>query len=143
MHGFGRGAKELGWPTANMKADELPSYLGLNYIGIWFGLARIEEDGSQVYPTALSIGFNPTFDDVQCLTVEPHLIGYEGPDFYGKRLRVSVLGLIRDELKFTTLEALVEAIRLDVEFSAQAVAALKESNSIDATWINGGNIVQC
>jgi len=138
VHGFGRGAKELGWPTANLKESDLPPCLGLNYVGIWFGLARIEEDGSRIYPAALSIGFNPTFDDVKCLTVEPHLVGYTGPDFYGKILRLSVLGLIRDEQRFSSLEALIEAIRLDVDFSTRAVDALSSGESgYRDVWVEG------
>lgn len=61
-----------------------------------------------------------------------------GPDFYGKILRLSVLGLIRDEQRFSSLEALIEAIRLDVDFSTRAVDALSSGESgYRDVWVEG------
>lgn len=76
VRGFGRGSSDLGIPTANLdrdnlivsrqgSSDDVPSFEDLP-CGIYWGFARIEGEGNsvsstEIYPTALSIGYNPTY----------------------------------------------------------------------------------
>lgn len=47
-------------------------------------------------------------------TVEPHLLHDFGRDFYDEELRLLVCGYLRPEKNYSSLEALVEAIHLDI-----------------------------
>ena len=51
----------------------------------------------------MSIGWNPFFDNAK-KTIEPWLLHEFGGDFYDQELRLHVLGYIRPEANFTTLE---------------------------------------
>lgn len=80
-----------------------------------------------VYKTAVSIGFNPYFDNEK-KTVEPHLIAppedpnrhvsscgeTEFGDMYGAGIRLSIVGYMRPELPFEGLEKLKDAIKKDI-----------------------------
>jgi riboflavin kinase/FMN adenylyltransferase len=55
----------------------------------------------------------PTFDE-QDITVEPYVLDFDR-DIYGEQLTLSFETRLRDELRFDTIEALIEQIRADVE----------------------------
>ena len=42
-------------------------------------------------------------------------------DFYGEEMRVVVVGYIRDELNYTTKEALVKDIRTDIDVARKSL----------------------
>jgi len=104
VRGRQRGAT-LGFPTANIGGIDtlLPGE------GIYAGVARV--DGSQ-WPTAVSIGPNPTFDE-QDLKVEAHLIGYQGT-LYDRPVEVDFLSRLRDIERFDCVDALVEQVNRDI-----------------------------
>ena len=82
VKGFGRGSKELGIPTANLAADEVRAALARVEAGIYYGWALLR---GRPYKACVSVGWNPTFDDVKEKTVEPHLLhDFGGDDFYGE-----------------------------------------------------------
>ena len=71
----------------------------------------------------MSIGWNPFFENAR-KTVEPWLLrdfGKDG-DFYGRELRLAVLGYVRPEANFASLEALVERIHRDADVARGALA---------------------
>ncbi len=105
--GDARG-RELDMRTANVAPA--PGAL-IPRAGIYAATARVE--GGEV-PAAVSIGVRPTFEDAGDLRVEAHLIGWEG-DLYGRRLRLSFLERLRDELKFDSAADLQEQMRDDIE----------------------------
>jgi FAD synthase len=61
VHGFGRGGKQLGIPTANFPnevVDELP----IEYDqGVYYGWAQV--DNGDIYRMVMSIGNNPYFNN--------------------------------------------------------------------------------
>jgi len=119
VHGFGRGSKELGIPTANMKTDELLSgLLSCTNCGIYCGWAQVA--GGQIHKMVTSIGWNPFFKNEK-KTVEPYLMHKFDEDFYGENLKVLICGFVRPEKDFQTLEALIEAIHSDIETATQAL----------------------
>ena len=74
--GMGRGAKLLGFPTANLKVtDEL-----LPGAGVYAVLVETEDGG--LHQGATNIGSNPTFNDDGTVHVETHLLDFKG-DLYG------------------------------------------------------------
>lgn len=137
IHGFGRGSKLLGFPTANMEikwepaATEMETAVELSAdeaavrrfidgcnTGIYAALACVEDGpDAGVYKAAVSVGWNPTFTDVKAKTIEPWILHEFEDDFYECHLKLMVLGYIRPELKFTTLDALIAEIKADGEFT--------------------------
>jgi riboflavin kinase/FMN adenylyltransferase len=106
VRGAGRG-RTIQIPTANIRpATEL-----LPAPGVYAGWARIP-DGKR-YLAAINIGSNPTFGG-GALSVEAHLLDYDGKDLYGARLMVGLRRRLRAEVRFSSVEALVAQIRADI-----------------------------
>jgi len=112
VRGAGRG-KGLGIPTANLAPEGDLAIAG----GIY--AVTLEVDGV-AYPAVASLGTNPTFVERGALTLEVHVLDFDR-ELYGKTVRVSFVARLRDELKYTTVEALLAQIAVDV---AQARAIL-------------------
>lgn len=98
IHGFKRGSKELGIPTANLNMDELGAQAELLETGIYYGYANLE--GKQ-FLTVVSVGWNPYYKNTR-KTIEAHLLANLS-DFYGQRLDVTFIGYLRPEANFKSL----------------------------------------
>jgi riboflavin kinase/FMN adenylyltransferase len=110
-HGDKRG-RDLGYPTANM---HLARDCRLRY-GIY--AVRMKVDGIWRDGVA-SFGSRPTFDD-GAPRLETFLFDFSG-DLYGKIVDVALVGWLRGEAKFESLEALI--VQMDKD-SLQARAIL-------------------
>lgn len=119
VRGFGRGSKELGIPTANLDSASLHGQLAEAVTGIYAGWASVGESAA-VYPTALSIGYNPYYKN-QEKTVEPWILHDFEEDFYGEELRLVVCAYIRPEADFTTVEDLIACIYKDADITRAAL----------------------
>src|SRR5271166_5164467 len=116
-HGDGRGAAQLGIPTANVT---VPPEIALPGLGIYAGRFR-RPDGAE-HPAAISVGRRPTFyDDNPAPLVEAYLLDFDG-DLYGEGAQVSFVARLREERRFDSVEALVAQIHRDVD-DARAVLA--------------------
>ncbi|KAG0357010.1 riboflavin kinase [Podila minutissima] len=73
-----------------------------------------------VYPMVMSLGWNPFYKNEK-KSAEVHIMHNFHKDFYGDDLRVVVLGYIRPELDYTTLEALIEDINIDIEVAHRSL----------------------
>jgi riboflavin kinase len=111
VKGFGRGSTQLGIPTANLDIVPLKHQVDSLAPGIYLGFASIR---GETHKMVMSIGWNPYFDNSK-KTIEPWLLHEFESDFYGEELSLVVVGYIRPEADFTTLEALVERIHRDAE----------------------------
>eukprot|EP00802_Teleaulax_amphioxeia_P031095 Tamp_34104.p1 GENE.Tamp_34104~~Tamp_34104.p1 ORF type:complete len:198 (-),score=25.25 Tamp_34104:21-566(-) len=118
VKGFGRGSKTLGIPTANLPQDALAQLPADFAAGIYFGWASV--DGAGPYKMVTSVGWNPFFDN-KTMTVEPHLLHAFPADFYGSEIRIVITGYLRPEANFSSLEALIDAINLDIVSSRDAL----------------------
>ena len=108
IRGDGRG-KKIGVPTANI---DYPREKIVPAKGIYAGWVILN---GEKYMAAISIGVNPTFTpDKQVPSVEAYLLDFD-QDIYGKELKIEFVARLRDELKFISVEALVEQIWKDVE----------------------------
>jgi riboflavin kinase/FMN adenylyltransferase len=115
VSGAGRG-KGLGYPTANLRT--WPRLL-LPGQGIYAGVAELF-DGSG-YAAAIDVGTNPTFG-VESLHVEAFLLDFPEEELRGQQLSVGFWERLRDEVRFDSVEELVEAIAADVERTRAIVA---------------------
>ncbi|MGO4333696.1 bifunctional riboflavin kinase/FAD synthetase [Labrys sp. KB_33_2] len=112
VHGEKRG-RELGFPTANMALDP---QCGLA-LGIYAVRAMID---GVVHAGVASFGRRPTFDNGPPL-LETFVFDYSG-DLYGKEIEIAFVGYIRGELKFDSIEALVERMNEDSRIARQMTA---------------------
>jgi len=111
IHGEKRG-RELGYPTANIRLD--------NNCGLRHGIYAVRVGlGADRLDGVASFGRRPTFDNGAPL-LEIYLFDFKG-DLYGKALDVAFIGFIREELKFSSVDALIKQMDDD---SARARAQL-------------------
>ena len=114
--GMGRG-RALGFPTANIvpgNSDKIVPGDGV------YAVTAFTENGTP-RKGMLNIGGNPTFPGTPW-SIEAHIFDYEG-DLYDSILTVEFHDRIRDEIRFSNPEHLVEQIRRD----RQTALALMEN----------------
>lgn len=124
IKGFGRGSKILGIPTANLSADDLSSTIAQQPCGVYMGWAGLSTRG--IYKMVMNIGWNPYFGNTK-KTIEPWLLHEFEEDFYGEELRLVIVGYIRPEANFPSLEALIEKIHEDRRIAEEALDRLPYS----------------
>ena len=130
VHGFKRGSKELGIPTANLDMDELGvSGESLNR-GIYYGWAKL---GSSIHKAVVSVGWNPYYKNEK-KAIEAHLLTKDMADFYDEKLSVLLCGYLRDEANFNGLEELISCIGEDIRRTngrlEEAAAAALEATTV-------------
>ncbi|KAK4755029.1 hypothetical protein SAY87_008786 [Trapa incisa] len=118
VKGFGRGSKMLGIPTANLSTEGHTTLLSEHPSGVYFGWAGLPARG--VYKMVMSIGWNPYFNNKE-KTIEPWLLHEFDEDFYGKELHLVIVGYIRPEMNFPSLEKLIEKIHGDRRIAEKAL----------------------
>ncbi|KAI4296627.1 hypothetical protein L6164_036572 [Bauhinia variegata] len=118
IKGFGRGSKVLGIPTANLSAEGYSNVLAEHPAGVYFGWAGLGKRG--VFKMVMSIGWNPFFNNKE-KTIEPWLLHKFDEDFYGEELRLVIVGYIRPEANFSSLESLIDKIHEDGRISERAL----------------------
>lgn len=117
VHGHARG-RELGFPTANLE----PAASGaVPADGVYAGwLLRHGGTGAPM-PAAISVGTNPTFDDVVRRTVEAHVLGRDDLELYGEEIVVEFVTKLRPTLRFDGVEPLIAQMEQDVRDAAAAL----------------------
>lgn len=122
VRGKQRG-RALGFPTANI---EHPPYTAVPADGVYAGwLISLAEDGreAQRWWAAISVGTNPTFDGAE-RTVEAYALDRDDLDLYGVRAAAEFAERLRGQVRFTSVDELIEQMRADVAASARVLAAL-------------------
>ena len=106
VHGDRLGHK-LGFPTANLETTGL--LLPAN--GVYAAHALV---GEKIFRAVLNIGVRPTVNQPAAVPrVEVHLLDFAG-DLYGREVEITFAAKLRDEKKFSSIEALREQIVRDV-----------------------------
>ncbi len=104
-HGSDRGAK-IGLPTANIThwpGKKLPK------VGVY---ATIVILCGEKYHGITNVGFRPTFEDQDLPNVECHILDFDD-NIYGEKLNLQFIEKIRDEKKFSGVEAFLKQIEKD------------------------------
>ncbi len=111
VRGDGRG-KSLGFPTANLSATPFPA---IPADGVYAGRIVTDPYGeAAVYPAAISVGSNPTFDEAIERRVEAWAYDAGDLDLYDRPIAVDFAGRVRAQQKFDSEDALVAAVNADV-----------------------------
>jgi len=120
VKGKGLG-KTIQFPTANLKIEE--SYKLIPKKGVYLVHALIENE--LVYGM-LNIGTNPTVSAANTLSVEVFFFNFN-KNLYDTELSIHILDRIRDEIKFTDLEALKVQLERDQQTAQAKIARLTKN----------------
>lgn len=105
-HGEGRG-RTIGIPTVNIT----PPATVIPKKGVYAGYLV---EGERRLPAVANIGVNPTFNGADHpLKIEAHILDHS-EDWYGREIRLEFAQFLRDEMKFSGVEALIAQIRQDI-----------------------------
>ena len=108
IHGEARG-REIGYPTANLGNIEgqcIPAD------GVYAGWLTV---GINRWPSAISIGTNPTFDGDRARQVEAYALDQVGLDLYDQGATIEFGWRLRDTLKFDGLDPLLGQMGKDCQ----------------------------
>lgn len=68
----------------------------------------------------MSVGWNPYYKNT-VRSVEIHILHEFGRDFYGHHLNILILGFIRPEYDYVSVESLIEDIKMDIEVTKKSL----------------------
>lgn len=108
VSGYKMGRK-LGFPTANIQVDE--PFKMIPGIGVY--AVRVYLNG-QHYKGMLYIGNRPTLDNGDNITLEVNILNFSG-DIYNNEITVAFIQHIRGDIKFNTLDQLIDQLKKDRE----------------------------
>ncbi len=108
IHGEKRG-REIGYPTANIGLTSLAT---IPADGVYAGWLSV---GANRWPSAISIGTNPTFPGVRGRQVEAYALDQVGLELYDQEGKIEFGYRLRDTLKFDGLAPLLEQMKKDCD----------------------------
>lgn len=108
--------RSIGFPTANI--DCCLEHKLVPADGVYAVQTTL---GDQTLPGMLNIGVRPTLPGQSSRTIEVHLFDVD-QDLYGETLRISFIKRLRDEMKFSGLEALRQQLEQDRLNAIRALA---------------------
>ena len=101
--------RKIGFPTANLRVDFsnklIPS------VGVYAVYVYVN---GQKYKGILNIGHRPTLNNGADLSIEVHILDFEG-DIYHQPMRIEFIDFLRNEAKFQSTEELALQIQKDKE----------------------------
>lgn len=100
--------KQIDFPTANIFIKENYKLIPKN--GVYVVKSKIE---NSLFFGMMNIGTNPTVDGTK-QSIEIHFFDFNG-DLYNKKVKIELLGRLRDESKFDSLESLKSQLKIDKE----------------------------
>jgi riboflavin kinase/FMN adenylyltransferase len=106
-----RRGRELGFPTANVPTSAVVAAPADGVYAGW--LRRLDTD--EVFPAAISVGTNPTFDGVRDRRVESYVLDRSDLELYDVEVEVSFVEHLRGMVKFDSVEELVKTMNDDVD----------------------------
>ena len=106
VNGYKVGRK-LGFPTANLQPSCANKLIPGE--GVYAVYATLN---GQRHRAMLNIGHRPTIGNGTDLSIETHIIDFEG-DIYNEHLRIEFIRQIRKERKFDSLDSLIRQLQRD------------------------------
>ncbi|OJF95222.1 bifunctional riboflavin kinase/FAD synthetase [Alkalibacterium sp. 20] len=117
IHGDARG-RDLGYPTANIYPHPyvMVPKRGVYAVKLWVNNVWLEG--------MASIGYNPTFGYRPSYSIEVHIFNFS-EDIYGEDVKVKWVDYLRDEIKFNSVEELIERLDQDELDAKESLAKVK------------------
>jgi FAD synthase len=117
VHGFGRGHRTLGFPTANLNPSAWTIDTTEDAYGVYAGVVYIPKESPRI--GVISLGKNLTFG-VKTPTFEVHILDFDA-DIYGVEMRVDVQLRVRSMMPFTSIDQLKTQIAKDISDARKGV----------------------
>lgn len=119
VHGNALG-RTIGFPTANiylpLESKVIPE------TGVYLTRSTVDNKGLKVVRFGLTnVGYRPTIQEKSILTIETYLFDFDS-DIYDCSINVSFLQKIRNEIKFNSINDLIEQIQKDKLMALQMLA---------------------
>lgn len=112
VEGYHVGHK-IGYPTANLRVNDPEKLIPAD--GVYAVYVFL---GERKYKGMLSIGYRPTLNNGTDRSIEVHIFHFN-EDIYNQPMRISFVRRTRSELKFDSIDELIEQLRKDaVEVTA-------------------------
>lgn len=99
--------RKIGFPTANLQVD-FPNKL-IPSVGVYAVYVYVS---GQKYKGMLNIGHRPTLNNGTDLSIEVHILDFEG-DIYQQPIRLEFIDFLRAEEKFNSIDELILQIEKD------------------------------
>lgn len=99
--------RKIGFPTANLRVTDPDKMIPAD--GVY--AVHIFLEGKK-YGGMLSIGYRPTLDNGPDRSIEVHIFHFNA-DIYNQPMRISFVRRTRPELKFNSMDELIERLHLD------------------------------
>lgn len=136
QRGFGRGSRDLGTPTANLPGNLLDDESNADRNGVYLGFGRVPKYGDKVVKMVANLGRNITYNDVTERVLEAYLMSdIFDKEFYGEEMRLCIIGFMRPEWKFTSIEELIKHIQNDVSVAKAALDSPQAQSFRDHSFL--------
>ena len=99
--------RKIGFPTANLRVD-FPNKL-IPSIGVYAVYVYVN---GEKHKGMLNIGYRPTINNGTDLSIEVHILDFQG-DIYHQKMRIEFIEFLRPEEKFNSVDELVLQMRKD------------------------------
>jgi len=136
VHGFGRGSKQLGCPTANFAEDIVKQLPAGFENGVYYGWASV--NNGTVFKAVMSVGLNDTFKN-STKSIETHIISEFDHDFYDSLLKIVIVGFIRQMRSFSSMDELKLAIADDISKAKSLLDITTAEKTLNGTFILNAN----
>ncbi len=105
VHGKKKG-REIGFPTANV---DFPLEYIIPKTGVYVGKVQIKD---KEYEAMINVGHNPTFNVKNDLSIEAYILDFN-EEIYDQQISVLFYKRIRDEVKFDSVQQLIDQMNED------------------------------
>ena len=101
--------RKIGFPTANLRVDF--SHKLIPSVGVYAVRAHVS---NRQWKGMLNIGYRPTLNNGTDLSIEVHILDFQG-DIYHQKMRIEFIEYLRPEMKFNSIDELLQQIYKDKE----------------------------
>ena len=109
--------RTIGFPTANINVEDPEKLIPAN--GVYAVMVNVN---GQLHRGAMNIGTRPTFDNGE-RKLEVFLLNFD-KDIYGERITVHFKFRLRDELKFPSVDKLIEQMNVDIRTTLELLPVI-------------------
>jgi riboflavin kinase/FMN adenylyltransferase len=122
VRGAGRG-RGFGFATANVATPGLLPANGVYAVRAWLAERGAATSAGPALDGVANVGVKPTVEADARVSLEVHLLDFDGRDLYGASIRAAFVARLRDERRFPSVDALRDQIGRDAARARGVLAA--------------------